>query len=45
MYTSIPDGWSKDENQKLASFIERNIEILQEFPEAHPEVKGKLNRI
>ena len=43
--TSIPDGWSKDAKQKRASYIERNIEILQEFPEAHPEVKCKLNRI
>ena len=43
--TSIPDGWSKDGKQKRASYIERNIEILQEFPEAHPEVKCKLNRI
>ena len=43
--TSIPDGWSKDANQKRACYIERNIEILQEFPEAHPEVKCRLHRI
>ena len=43
--TSIPDGWSKDARQKRAQYIEKNVEIIQEFPSAHPEVKCKINRI
>ena len=43
--TSIPDGFSKDAKQKRARFIEKNCELLQEFPAAHPEVKCKINRI
>ena len=43
--TSIPDGLSKDAYQKRAMFIEKNVEILQEFPTAHPDVKCKINRI
>ena len=43
--TSIPDGWMKDTKCKRAGYIERNIELNNEFPYAHPEVKCKLNRI
>ena len=43
--SSIPDGWSKDAKQKRAQYIERNIEINQEFPSAHPDVKCRINRI
>ena len=43
--SSIPDGYAKDARQKRAQYIERNIEIMQEFPFAHPEVKCRLNRI
>ena len=31
--------------QKRARYIEKNVEIMQEFPSAHPEVKCKINRI
>ena len=30
--TNIPDGFGKDAKEKRARFIERNCEILQEFP-------------
>ena len=43
--TSIPDGWSKEARQKRAQYIEKNIEINQEFPTAHPEVKCRINQI
>ena len=43
--TSIPDGWSKDAKVKRAQYIERNCEINQEFPTAHPRVKCNINRI
>ena len=43
--TNIPDGWKKDTKCKRAMFIERNIEINQEFPSAHPEIKCRINRI
>ena len=43
--TSIPDGFCKDARQKRAMFIEKNCEINQEFPMAHPDVKCKINRI
>ena len=43
--TSIPDGWSKDAKVKRAQNIERNCEIIQEFPSAHPRVKCSMNRI
>ena len=43
--TSIPDGWSKDARQKRAQYIERNVEINQEFSFAHPDVKCKINHI
>ena len=40
-----PDGLCKDAKSKRAMYIERNIEINQEFPSAHPEVRCKINRI
>ena len=43
--TGIVDGLSKDIRVKRAMFIERNCEILQEFPHAHPHVKCKINQI
>ena len=43
--TNIPDGFSKDAKEKRAMFIEKNCEILQEFPTAHPNMKCKINRI
>ena len=43
--TSIMDGFQQDVRVKRACFIERNCEILQEFPRAHPEIKCKINRI
>ena len=43
--TGIPDSFSKDAKQKRARYIERNVEIIQDFPFAHPEVKCKMNRI
>ena len=43
--TSIPDGFCKDAKQKRGRYIERNCEIIQEFPTAHPDVKCKINRI
>ena len=43
--SNIPDGFSKDAKQKRARNIERNIELNQEFPIAHPEVKCKINAI
>ena len=42
---SIPAGLSRDVKRKRAMFIERNLELNQEFPFAHPELKCKLNRI
>ena len=42
---NIVDGLSKDVRIKRARFIEKNCELLQEFPLAHPEVKCKINRI
>ena len=43
--TSSVDGLSQDVRQKRAMFIERNCELLQEFPFAHPAVKSKINKI
>ena len=31
--------------EKRVMFIEKNCEILQEFPTAHPDVKCKINRM
>ena len=41
----IPNGLSKDARIKRARFIEKNMEICQEFGYAHPEVKCKINSI
>jgi hypothetical protein len=38
-------GFCKDAKQKRGRYIERNCEIIQEFPTAHPDVKCKINRI
>ena len=43
--TTVMDGLCKDTKVKRARYIERNIEISQEFPSAHPEVKCKINKI
>ena len=43
--TNIPDGYQQDVRVKRACFIERNCDLNQEFPMAHPEVKCKMNRI
>ena len=43
--SNIVDGLSKDVKIKRAMFIERNCDILQEFPFAHPSVKCRINRI
>ena len=43
--TNKIDGLQNDILEKRANFIERNCEILQEFPYSHPEFKCKLNRI
>ena len=39
------DGQSQDIKEKRARYIERNIELNQEFIFAHPEVKSKINHI
>ena len=41
----IPDGLCKDTLIKRARYIERNVELGQEFEFAHPEVKCNINRI
>ena len=43
--TGIPDEFSRDAKQKRAAYIERNVEIMQEFHMAHPDVKCRINRI
>ena len=43
--TDSPDGLKKDAQCKRAQYIERNIEIIQEFPFAHPALRCKINRI
>ena len=42
---SMPDGLSKDAKAKRARYIERNVELNQEFKFAHPEVKCRINKI
>ena len=39
------NGLAKDTLCKRARYIERNMELTQEFPIAHPEVKCKINRV
>ena len=41
----IPDGLARDAREKRAIYIERNVEIMQEFSVAHPDVKCRINRI
>ena len=43
--TNILDGFQQDVREKRAGYIERNCELIQEFPGAHPEIKCRLNRI
>jgi hypothetical protein len=43
--TGIMDGFQKDVRVKRACYIERNCELLQEIPRAHPEMKCRINRI
>ena len=43
--TNILDGYQEDVKCKRAQYIERNCELLQEFPLAHPLLKCKINRI
>ena len=43
--TGVLDGYQKDARVKRACYIERNCELLQEFPMAHPEIKCKVNGI
>ena len=42
---SVMNDMSKDVRIKRARYIERNVELCQEFPFAHPEVKCQLNKI
>ena len=41
-FTSIPDGLSRDAKEKRARYIERNVEIMQEFHLAHTDVNSEL---
>ena len=41
----IPNGLQHDAKVKRANYIERNVELEQEFHLAHPEVKCRINRI
>ena len=43
--TSHLDGYQQDARCKRALFIERNCELLQEFPMAHPQLKCRINQI
>lgn len=43
--TDMPDGLSRDAMIKRARYVERNVELGQEFDFAHPEVKCKINRV
>ena len=40
-----PNGLLHDAKVKRAKYIERNVELEQEFQLAHPEVKYKINKI
>ena len=39
------NGLSNDISEKRAKYIQRNCELLQEFPFSHPEFKCKINHI
>ena len=41
----VPIGLSADVKSKRARYIERNVEVSHEFPQAHPHLKCKLNNI
>ena len=43
--SNLPDGLSQDIKCKRAKYIEKNNEIMQEFPSAHPEFLCNLNRV
>ena len=43
--TSIQDGYQKDATSKRSQFIDRNINLNQEFSLAHPELKSRINQI
>ena len=43
--TNEINGLQKDIMEKRAAYIERNCEILQEFPFGHPEFKCHINKI
>ena len=43
--TGIQNGYQQDVKEKRARYIERNCELNQEFPFAHPSVKCHLNRL
>ena len=43
--TGIMDGLSQDIKIKRARYIERNVELNQEFYFAHPEIKTKINQV
>ena len=43
--TSMLDGYQQDARCKRAQFIDRNCELIQEFPLAHPLVKCRINAI
>ena len=42
---AIPNGLLKDAKVKRARYIERNVELNQEFRHAHPEIKCRINKI
>ena len=42
---NVPTGLSMDVLRKRAMYIEKNMELMQEFPFAHPELKCRINRI
>ena len=43
--SNLPDGLSKDIKCQRAEYIEKNNEIMQEFPSTHPEFLCNLNRV
>ena len=43
--TTAMDGLCKDTKIKRAKYIERNIELIQEFQSADPEVRCNIKKI
>ena len=43
--SNLLDGYQLDVKCKRAQFIERNCELLREFPLAHPQIKCRVNKI